>query len=192
MDPGMSELFSSRTEETVHQPGQSGSRSLNPQKQPDRIQGLRLTQNFKDALQKPYTYDDPEHYNGRLVGDVIHSSVTVDSGEPLLFPFLVSEAKGEKGAENFECMEVQTAFPIKYALELQYDLIKTRGNTEGVPGGPLVWFLANRGEDWRVYGAVVHEQDGRSNYVSNRPRVCITFLNLVVDQLPLGWKYNWS
>lgn len=33
-----------------------------------------------------------------------------------------------------------------------------------VPGGPLVWFLANKGEDWRVYAAVVYEEEGRLNY----------------------------
>jgi len=78
----------------------------------------------------------------------------------------VLEAKGEKSAEGFEHMEIQTAFPIKNALQLQYDLLKTRGNTMDVPGGPLVWFLANKGEDWRVYAAIVYEEEGRPNYVS--------------------------
>ncbi|OCL07705.1 hypothetical protein AOQ84DRAFT_294587, partial [Glonium stellatum] len=86
---------------------------------------------------------------------------------PLLFPFLVLEAKGEKGTENFGHMEIQTAFPIKNALELQYNLLKTHGNTMDVPGGPLVWFLAYRGEDWRVYGAVIYEEEGRPNYYIN-------------------------
>ena len=63
-------------------------------------------------------------------------------------------------------MEIQTAFLIKNALQLQYDLLKTQGNTMDVPGGPLVWFLANKGEDWRVYTAVVYEEEGRPNYVS--------------------------
>jgi len=91
-----------------------------------------------------------------------------NGGEPLLFPFLVLEAKSEKSPENFEHMEIQTAFPIKNALQLQYDLLKAKGNRMDVPGGPLVWFLANRGEDWRVYGAVVHEEDGRPNYVCSQ------------------------
>jgi hypothetical protein len=98
---------------------------------------------------------------------VINVSVNPDNGGgPLLFPFLILEAKCEKGAQSFEQMEIQTAFPIMNALRLQYDLLKTRGNTMDVPGGPLVWFSANRGEDWRVYAAFVHGEEGRPNYVS--------------------------
>jgi hypothetical protein len=59
---------------------------------------------------------------------------------------LILEAKREKDAQNFEQMEIQTGFPIKNTLKLQYDLMKTRGNTMDVPGGPLVWFFASRGE----------------------------------------------
>jgi hypothetical protein len=88
-----------------------------------------------------------------------------NGGDPLLFPFLIFEAKGGMGAESFMHMEIQTAFPIKHALKLQYDLLKTRGNTMDVPGGPLVWFLANHGENWRVYAAFVYEEEDRPNYV---------------------------
>jgi hypothetical protein len=99
---------------------------------------------------------------------VVNITVTPDNGgDPLLFPLLILEAKREKDAQNFEQMEIQTGFPIKNTLKLQYDLMKTRGNTMDVPGGPLVWFFASRGEDWRVYGAVINEEECRPNYVSN-------------------------
>jgi hypothetical protein len=85
---------------------------------------------------------------------------------PLHFPFLIHEAKGEKSANSFEEIEIQTALPIKRALVIQQILKETRGNTVDVPGGPLVWFTANRGETWRVYAGTVYEDDGRVNSVS--------------------------
>ena len=84
----------------------------------------------------------------------------------LHFPFLIHEAKSEKSANNFEEIEIQTALPIKRALYIQQIFKETRGNTVDVPGGPLVWFTANRGETWRVYAGTVYEDDGRANYVS--------------------------
>jgi hypothetical protein len=118
-------------------------------------------------LQSPYAHDNSLHGPQRLVEDVVKTTLNPDNGgSPLLFPFLLLEAKREKHAQNFEQMETQTAFPIKHALQLQYDLLQTPGNTMDVPGGPLVWFLANRGEDWRVYAGHVQEREGRPKYVS--------------------------
>src|SRR6266498_4986773 len=136
LDPGTSDLFSSRLQETVYQLGQTNSGSYNPRKQPDRVHGLQRTSNFESLLQEPYAHDEPQQ-NRRLIEDVVKTSMNVENGgEPILFPFLVLEAKGEKSPQNFEHMEIQTAFPIKNALQLQYDLLKTKGNTMDVPGGP--------------------------------------------------------
>lgn len=122
---------------------------------------------FEKLLEEMYSHEEPGSARRRTVEEVVQVSINPDNGgDPLLFPFLLLEAKGEKGPENFEHMEIQTSFPIKHALKLQYDLLKTPGNTMDVPGGPLTWFLANRGEDWRVYAAFVHEKDGRPDYVS--------------------------
>jgi hypothetical protein len=171
LDPGISELFSSRLQETVCEPGETSHQSARPKKnrkQPDRIHGLQQTTNFEKLFQEPYAHDEPQKYPPRTIEDVVNITVTPDNGgDPLLFPLLILEAKREKDAQNFEQMEIQTGFPIKNTLKLQYDLMKTRGNTMDVPGGPLVWFFASRGEDWRVYGAVINEEECRPNYVSN-------------------------
>ncbi|RYP08292.1 hypothetical protein DL765_008834 [Monosporascus sp. GIB2] len=165
LDPGLSDLFSSRIEEPCLAPDSPAS---GPRKRPDRIHGLQQTKNFDMILQSPYAHDDPPHQPPRLVEDVVKTTLNPDNGgSPLLFPFLILEAKREKGAENFEHMEIQTPFPIKHALQLQYDLLHTRGNTMDVPGGPLVWFMANRGEDWRVYAGHVQEREGRPKYLIN-------------------------
>ncbi|KAF2495383.1 hypothetical protein BU16DRAFT_561664 [Lophium mytilinum] len=165
LDSGLSELFSFRTEEPclAHD-----SFTPSPTKRPDRIHGLQRTKNFDQILQSPYAHDDPPLQAPRLLDDFVKTTMNPDNGgSPLLFPFLISEAKREKGAKNFGQMETQTSFPIKHALQLQYELWRYPGNTMDVPGGPLVWFLANRGEDWRVYAGHIQEREGRPKYVIN-------------------------
>jgi len=191
----MSDIFSSRIQETVCQTGETDHGSYNPKKEPDRIHGLQKTKNFEKLLSEYYVHEATPEPSLKPLEDILKVSINPDNGgEPLLFPFLILEAKSEKGNENFEHMEIQTAFPVRNALKLQHDLLKMPGNTMYVPGGPLVWFVATRGEDWRVYAAFVHEEEGRPNYVSN-PKRTSTFNELilisVVDPLSLGWKHHW-
>jgi hypothetical protein len=130
-------------------------------------------------LQSRYAHDDPPHQPPRLVEAVVKTTLNPDTrGSPLLFPFLLSEAKRESSTEGFEQMEIQTCFPIKHALQLQYDLLHTYGNTMDVPGGPLIWFLANRGEDWRVYAGHVQVREGRPKYVGMNS-LCIEKLSVL-------------
>lgn len=70
----------------------------------------------------------------------------------MYFPFLVLEAKSEKNSVGFESIERQTVFPIRAMLDLQRNLEAA----SNVPFDPLVWFLANRGDEWRVYACVPH------------------------------------
>ncbi|KAF2474461.1 uncharacterized protein BDR25DRAFT_386024 [Lindgomyces ingoldianus] len=168
LDVGINDIFSARIEETCVNPSGTDTASFGPSKKPDRIHGLQQTTNFDTLLQQPYVHTDSSGLALRALEEVVKVSINPDNGgSALLFPFLILEAKGEKGVDNFEEMEIQSAFPIRNALKLQYDLLKTKGNTMDVPGGPLVWFLANRGEDWRVYGACIHEHNGRPDYLIN-------------------------
>jgi hypothetical protein len=77
---------------------------------------------------------------------------------PLMFPFLISEAKTERG-HSFDACERQTAFPIWKLLRLQDELQIRAQQTLSEQGGPLVWFFANRGEDWRLYGCYVDTEE---------------------------------
>ena len=89
-------------------------------------------------LQKPYAHEDRGDYQQRLVRDTVKTSINPDNGGfPLLFPFLVLEAKPDNSASGFERNEVQSCLPILEALKLQYDLMKVIGNTVDVPGGPV-------------------------------------------------------
>jgi hypothetical protein len=93
-------------------------------------------------------------------------------GSPLHFPFLVMEAKAENSHEGFDYAEVKSGLPIIAALKCQYEMMKIAANTVEVPGGPLVWFLANRGEHWRIYAAyVVEDQDQEPSFVGIFSRI---------------------
>ncbi|KAL2794338.1 hypothetical protein BJX66DRAFT_201489 [Aspergillus keveii] len=101
---------------------------------PDRVISLERTHDIKRLMAA----------NDDITPTVIKNDM--DS----CFPFLVVEAKSEKGTVGFDSIERQTAFPIRAMLDIQKHL-------ETASSGqmrPLVWFLANRGDEWRVYGCV--------------------------------------
>lgn len=98
--------------------------------------------------------------------DAIKFSPFKEGIEPLLFPFLILEAKSEGSAQGFDAIQTQTAFPIWALLRLQEDL-HSRATDAELGTSPLVWFFANRGDAWRVFGCYISDsQAGRSkNYV---------------------------
>ena len=134
----MNALFSDRAEELVHHDAVLDS-ELTRKEHPDRIYGLRETKIFEKALS--------------AIEDGVRCSPFKTGGEePLLFPFLILEAKSEKGADSFSSIEKQTAFPIRTLLKLQEDL----GDKSTVYSeGPLVFFFSNKGEEWRVAGCYI-------------------------------------
>jgi hypothetical protein len=93
--------------------------------------GLRHTKTFKENASVPGGLRRSPFRDGRV-----------------LYPFLIIEAKSEKGSPGFESIETQTAFPIRTLLKLQKDL----SIASGISFKPLVWFLANQGDEWGVYG----------------------------------------
>jgi hypothetical protein len=60
---------------------------------------------------------------------------------------------------------MQTAFSIRTLLKLQWDLKVAAGNNSEWESGPLVWFLANKGESWRVAAAFVQDMRGEQHFV---------------------------
>lgn len=120
---------------------------LSRKEHPDRVFGLRETKQFDEALSCPMASQP-----SRTLGSVLRISPFKNVGEPLLFPFLILEAKSEKGSDDWDSIEKQTAFPIRTLLKLQQDLYDYTNEKSHWRDGPLVWFLSNKGEDWRVYG----------------------------------------
>jgi hypothetical protein len=85
--------------------------------------------------------------------------------DPVLFPFLVLEAKSEEG-DGFNDIETQTAFAIKKLLNIQLRLKEANEKNRQWDTGPLVWFLSNRGDQWRVAAAYVQTERSEQHYVS--------------------------
>ncbi|KAL4949061.1 hypothetical protein BDW69DRAFT_188669 [Aspergillus filifer] len=101
---------------------------------PDRVVGLGQTPELTHLLAA----------NPRVL-----ATVNGDESD-MFFPFLVLEAKSEKNSVGFESIERQTVFPIRAMLGLQRALQEA----SRIQTDPLVWFLANRGDEWRIYGCV--------------------------------------
>ena len=116
--------------------GESEAGTPLKKQRPDRVIGLRLTKTLAE----------------RIASDRFRTNIhTPFLGKDVFYPFLVLEAKKEKGlGPGFTGIEHQTAFPIRNFLKLQQNL---RQET-GVDFPCLVWFFAFRGEEWRLYGAV--------------------------------------
>jgi hypothetical protein len=88
-----------------------------PQQGPDRIYGLRATRNFENLLSQSMAHTSDEA-DCVTIGDVIRSSPFKAESDPLLFPFLVLEAKSESSGNGFDKIQTQTAFPIWTLLKL--------------------------------------------------------------------------
>ncbi|OCL06590.1 hypothetical protein AOQ84DRAFT_390079 [Glonium stellatum] len=84
MDAGLSDVFSSRLQETVCQSERADSQLLDPKKQPDRLHGLQRTQVFDQLLQAPYAHDDNRQHSSRMVEDVVKVSVNPDNRGDLI------------------------------------------------------------------------------------------------------------
>ena len=135
-------MFENRAGATIHyDPTDHLTEKCVPEFKPDRVFGLGMTKSFERCL--------PLHPKLR------HTPFR--DGE-LLYPFLIIEAKSEKGSPGFEFIETQTAFPLRTCLKLQKDL----ADSSGTGLSPLVWFMGYQGDQWRVGAGVV---DG-SEYVS--------------------------
>ena len=146
-DLGMNPLFDNRAEEMVIFDPLLSIHDV--PKKPDRVVGLKKTRAFTNLLDTSALTDD------------IRSTPFVESQDPLLFPFLVLEAKREKHSDGFEEIQTQTAFPILELLQLQ-EGIKPNVSQEVNSIAPFVWFIANRGDNWRVYSCYVNEEDPKS------------------------------
>jgi len=160
---GTNSLFDDRTQEPIiHDPL---IRSEITKHEPDRVYGLQATKNFNQLLSQTAS-GSLGASDGTTVGERVRSSPFKEGTEPLLFPFLVLEAKSESSSSGFGDIQNQTAFPIFTLLRLQEDLqAQAKASELGVI--PLVWFFANRGDAWRVYGCFVSNSE-TSRYVRFR------------------------
>ncbi|KAF9888240.1 hypothetical protein FE257_008809 [Aspergillus nanangensis] len=79
---------------------------------------------------------------------------TVQDDLEMLFPFLVLEAKSEVAGPGFQSVEIQTAFPIRALLNIQ----KSLNEHTKIRRNPLLWFIAFKGDIWKVYGCTPEDR----------------------------------
>jgi hypothetical protein len=141
---GLNRILIDRADETITHPPELAQDLLQDQR-PDRIYGLRQTRNFEDLL---YTKLSPDE----LIQSRIQQQPVLNSGsgESLLFPFLVVEAKKGSSEDDWHSINLQTAFPIYTFLNVQRSIKLANGTNSRWSSGPLVWFFSSRGEDWTV------------------------------------------
>ncbi|KAI1174434.1 hypothetical protein F4777DRAFT_384632 [Nemania sp. FL0916] len=140
---GLNKLFIDRADDKVMHPEPLVD-ELPQEQMPDRIYGLRQTRNFEDLLLTKMG-------DGRFLEKHLHKPPHLDSeGEPMLFPFLVVEAKAGNALDDWTSVRLQTAFPIYTYLNNQQSLKSATGQKSRWTAGPLVWFFMSRGEDWRL------------------------------------------
>ncbi|KAI1764531.1 hypothetical protein GGR53DRAFT_530350 [Hypoxylon sp. FL1150] len=149
---GTNMLFDDRVEEIVLL--DSAFKDLPKKKMPDRTFGLKTTEKVNQLLERIMI-------TAVAKGETFEFSPFKSTTNAPIFPFLILEAKSDSSKNGFQDIQTQSAFPVWKFLTLQRQLqLKTPGAAEE----PLVWFLGNRGSEWKVYGCYVDEADGRPRY----------------------------
>lgn len=142
--------------------------------QPDSIFGLRQTRNLQNLLNDTRKLEPgwSSDVNSRQLHEELDPS-PIDQplsqlGDELLYPFLALESKSSTADCDWYSIQLQTAFPIRTFLETQrrlQDAARSQQSDLPAPSesAPLVWFFANRGEDWRISMAYISDSvDSRS------------------------------
>ncbi|KAF5535583.1 hypothetical protein FNAPI_12016 [Fusarium napiforme] len=148
-EQGTSPLFDDKAEQAIIYPPELLADLPKREERPDRIYGLKATKRFRRLLE--------------LVPGTRTAPFKPD-GEPIIFPFLVIEAKSEKGGYNFSDIQIQTSFVIRELLSIQQELASVAEEGQDWDAGPLVWSLSYMGEQWRVSAAYTQGQGNRISY----------------------------
>ncbi|KAF4946513.1 hypothetical protein FGADI_11151 [Fusarium gaditjirri] len=147
-EQGISPLFDDRAEEAIIYSDDLRAELPKREDRPDRVYGLQVTERLSRLI---------------LAAESVRTSPFRQDGDPLIFPFLVIEAKSEKGSDTFTDTQVQTSFAIRELLSIQHQLAQAVEEDKW-DAGPLVWFMSYKGEQWRVSAAYIHDQNGKISY----------------------------
>ena len=143
-----SNIFRYRLDEVVHPD------SASPKKRPDGVYGLNSTEYFDRFL--------------FAANPIVRSLPFREKVGSPHFPFLVLEAKSEENSrEDFPQMLEQTKPTIFTLLKLQADL-RARACIDEQWPCPFVWYLAFKGERWRLYASYWLDQPAEALSVSSQ------------------------
>ncbi|KAL4999862.1 hypothetical protein BDV10DRAFT_200521 [Aspergillus recurvatus] len=161
---GVNMIFSDRAETSIHYhpplPIRSRSKGYKKYEQPDRVYGLIETQNIKTLLDSP---DQTRALDSQVksLRDILEVSPFKGDRKPLLFPFLLIEAKADTMGDSAG-VEMQSAFTIQRLLMVQ-DELRAATRVESMwASGPLVWFFGWHGQEWYVKGSFIDHISGSS------------------------------
>lgn len=162
-------IFSDRAETSIHYqpplPIRSRSKGYKKYEQPDRVYGLIETQNIKTLLDSPYQRTTDSQV--KQLRDLLEVSPFKGDRKPLLFPFLLLEAKSATVGDSAG-VEMQSAFTIHRLLKVQDELRAATRVDSMWATGPLVWFFGWHGQDWYVKGNFI-------DYTSGSPHRYVSF-----------------
>lgn len=165
-EQGINPLFDDRADEAFIYPAELLEEFTKREERPDRVYGLRLTNRLERLL---LLAEDKRTSAPDISSDgTLKNTPFRYDGEPIVFPFLILEAKSEKGPDSFTDIQVQTAFAIRELLSIQHNLGQAAEENEEWDGGPLVWVLSYKGEHWRVGAGYIDRTNDVMSYVSKR------------------------
>ncbi|KAF4995714.1 hypothetical protein FDECE_12707 [Fusarium decemcellulare] len=149
---GINRIFGHREDEAVRLDANVSKRLSKELQKPDKVFGLRQTRNIENLL---YDTSNTELSDGGSDSEPpqVHELVPQplnQTGDALLFPFLLLEAKSGMTGTDWYSIQLQTAFPIHKFLETQHRLLSATRTMSDREFEPVVWFLSNKGEDWRL------------------------------------------
>ncbi|KAJ5364539.1 uncharacterized protein N7496_010252 [Penicillium cataractarum] len=153
---GLNRIFGHREDELIHH-DPTIQQQLPRATKPDAIYGLRQTRNIENLLNDTSCIGRPENGQDMLVYESLGEPPLSEEGDPVVFPFLLLEAKSAKSADSdWNSVQLQSAFPVRTLLRTQELLNNMTEPHAKQQADPLVWLLMNRGEDWRVSAAYVY------------------------------------
>lgn len=176
-DHGINMIFSDRAETSVKHSSPVPSISGRGQNKefPDRVIGLTETENFRSLLNS-YDNRTVAGTEWKRLRDTIKYTPFASETKPLLFPFLIVEAKSSKSGFNFHAIGSQTMFCIKNFLELQMSLRLAAGKENFEP---LIWFIGYAGQFWNISACYVHNNASNElEFVCGQPHPRLTFKSL--------------
>ncbi|KAF5004166.1 hypothetical protein FDECE_9304 [Fusarium decemcellulare] len=164
-EQGISLLFDDRADEAIVYNEELKSQLPKREERPDRVYGLCRTRRLDRIL---CMNDKQSGSEGKSIEETLPTTPFRVDGDGIIFPFLILEAKSEKGSDSFTDIEVQTAFAIREVLSLQHGLYRAAIDRKDNSSGPLVWFLSNKGEQWRVAIGYVDSEGASPRYLVTR------------------------
>ncbi len=161
-------MFSTRADEMMFDHSENRSDEQLSKRRPDRLLGFQETNSLRRRLDQNNLMvgqlgDDADP---KILWETVESTVLNHKGNALLYPFLVIEAKSRTGA-SFDKCNMQTAQPILKLLKIQEDL-QAQSQMTLEYGGPFIWYIAYRGEDWRLSVCYTSENSDGHFYVGIR------------------------